>query len=297
LRVYELVREAVNAGSYAGPARFAKGLADSGLLLPSRRTIRRWASGATSPFSGKRIFDQRPSEELSFFLGAWIGDGWGDENDGGKRMLLKVRSYDFAKEFADCAAKILHKTDSYWVRRVNDKRGRWYLVKVTSFQLYEFVTQPFEKLRELVEFFPRAFLRGLYTAEGNPSTNVSKKRVHRLDVGLCVSNCDSSLLEFARRLLLGLRFRPGRLKVDRYAGEVTNLSIVKNTAWQFTLSKFVDVVRFADIIGFADSKKQRKLAEAIGLIAKFGSFRAASKWTELYEKRAGEWTRREPFRN
>ena len=123
LRVYELVREAVKTGRYGGPAQFAREVGSIGHVPPHKERFDRWAAGGDSPFSGKRIFDQRPSEELSFFLGAWIGDGWADENDGGKRMLLKVRSYDFAKEFADCAAKILHKTDSYWVRRVTDKQG------------------------------------------------------------------------------------------------------------------------------------------------------------------------------
>jgi len=293
LKVHELVREAVKSGRYEGPAQFAREVGNSGYRLPSRETIRKWANGVTSPFSGKRIFDQQPSEELSFFLGAWIGDGWADENDGGKRLLLKVRSYDFAKEFANCAAKILHKTDSYWVRRVNDKRGRWYFVKVTSFQLYEFVTGPFERIREYTQRFPKAFLRGLYTAEGNPSVSVSTKWVLRLDVGLCISNCDVELLEFSRELLKGLGIGPGRLKVDRYAGEATNLSFAKQSEWQFHISTFADVVKFANVIGFADSEKQFKLKEAIELIDRYGAFRAASQWTCLYEKRAGIWRRRD----
>jgi len=140
--------------------------------LPSRRTLGDWLGGETNPLASANSFDSRPSEELSFFLGAWIGDGWGDENDGGKRMLLKVRSYDFAKEFADCAAKVLAKTDSYWVRRVVDRKGRWYLVKVTSFMLYDFVRQPLSRVEDLIRPFPSPFLRGLCTAEGNPTVSI-----------------------------------------------------------------------------------------------------------------------------
>jgi len=66
-------------------------------------------------------------------------------------MLLKVRSYDFAKEFATSAAKILHKTDSYWVRRIVDETGMWYFVKVTSFMLYHFVNRPLDALRAYIE--------------------------------------------------------------------------------------------------------------------------------------------------
>src|SRR5207244_487012 len=167
-----------------------KELATTGSNLPSKQTIRRWALAKTSPFSGKRIFNAQPSEELSFFLGAWIGDGWSDDNDGGKRMLLKVRSYDFAKEFATSAAKILGKTDSYWVGRIADETGMWYLVRVTSFMLYDFVNQPLKALRAYIERYPRGFLRGFFTAEGNPSASISKRRELRLDVGICVSNSD-----------------------------------------------------------------------------------------------------------
>src|SRR2546425_5553429 len=128
MKVYELVRKLVDAKGFLGVADLKKELATTGSTLPSRETIRRWALAKKSPLSGKRIFNAQPSEELSFLLGAWIGDGWSDENDGGKRMLLKVRSDDFAKEFATfatSAAKILHKTDSYWVRRIVDETGMW----------------------------------------------------------------------------------------------------------------------------------------------------------------------------
>ena len=114
MKVYEMVRRQVDAEGFLGAADLTKELTTTGLTLPSRETIRRWALAKASPFSGKRMFKAQPSEELSFFLGAWIGEGWSDENDGGKRMLLKVRSYSFAKEFAISAARILGKTDSYW---------------------------------------------------------------------------------------------------------------------------------------------------------------------------------------
>ncbi len=154
LKVYELLQQSVKAGSYRGPTKFLREMEVYGYELPRRETVRRWATGENSPLSGKRLFDYKASPELSFFLGAWIGDGWADDSDGGKRLLLKVRSYDFAKEFADCAAKVLHKTDTYWVRRVHDKRGRWFLVKVTSFQLYEFVNRSLSDLLSFIEAFP-----------------------------------------------------------------------------------------------------------------------------------------------
>lgn len=234
-------------------------------------------------------FEPNPSEELSFFLGAWLGDGWADESDGGKRLLLKVRSYDFAKEFATSAEKILHKTDSYWVRRVFDKTGIWYLVKATSFLLYDFVNQPLDVLRATIEPFPVGFLRGIYTAEGNPSVNVSQRKRAWLDVGICLSNSDHRLLEFSRGLLLTLGFHPGRIRLNYPAGKVTNLSVAKKPGWLLSISRFAEVREFASTIGFGDSYKQRKLKDAISLIKKSGHLSAASDWTRLYEKRRGKW--------
>lgn len=286
------MRELVEVEGYTGIAELAKKLSASGCVLPSRKTVRRWALGRSSPFSGKRIFMPRPSEELSFFLGAWIGDGWGDVNDGGKRMLLKVRSYDFAKEFAECAAKILGKTDSYWVRRVVDKRGCWYLVKVTSFMLYEFVNQPVEILHNVVEHCPRGFLRGFFTAEGNPSVSISQRNGPRLDIGISVSNSDYKLLEFCSSLLLALGFKPGRIRLTMLEGTRTNLGVATKPGWQIALSKLEDIRKFATVIGFADSKKQLKLVDSIQFLDEYGRKGAAVEWKRLYEMRHGTWVRR-----
>ncbi len=293
MKVYELVRRLVDANKFSGVADLRKELTTTGLTLPSRETIRRWALERTSPFSGKRIFNAQPSEELSFFLGAWIGDGWADENDGGKRMLLKVRSYDFAKEFATSAAKILQKTDSYWVRRIINETGTWYLVKVTSFMLYDFVNRPLEALRRYIEPFPKRFLRGLFTAEGNPSVSISKRRELRLDVGISVSNSDRRLLDFSRELLSSLDFRPGHVRLNILRGQSTNLGVATKSGWQLSLSRFEDVWKFASSIGFADSTKERKLADALSFITRRGRIGAAAEWKLSYEKRHGDWVRKD----
>ncbi len=291
MRVYRLVREIVDAKRFTTLKDLTEELRPNGYTLPSRETIKHWVRGETSPFSGKRIFDSLPSEELSFFLGAWIGDGWSDESDGGKRMLLKVRSYDFAREFAEAAAKILHKTDTYWVRRIRDETGMWYLVKVTSFMLYDFVNQPLEALRTSIEPFPKGFLRGFFTAEGNPSVSI-QQRGPTLDVGVALSNSDSTLLEFSRSLLETLGFHTVRIRLNRPEGKRTNLGVATKPNWLMTISRFDDIRKFAEEIGFGDSTKQRKLIDALSLRSEHGRAGAANRWTKLYEKYQGDWVRR-----
>jgi intein-encoded DNA endonuclease-like protein len=292
LETYEAVRKRVEEGVPLEYSKLINDLRIAGYVLPSRMTLRRWIDGKTSPFSGKRIFIPRPSEELSFFIGAWLGDGWGDENDGGKRMLLKVRSYDFAKEFADCAAKILGKSDSYWVRRVHEEDGEWFLVKVTSFTLFEFVSQPFKDLHQYIHDSPRGFLRGFFTAEGNPSVSVENADVPYLGVGVDATNSDTELLNFARDLLLDIGYRPGKNRVSTEEGERTNFGVAKNTIYVFTLSTYDDVKRFASEIGFADSKKNEKLSDALTLIECFGKHKAVDEWKRFYQKIGRKWSKK-----
>lgn len=202
-------------------------------------------------------------------------------------MLLKVRSYDFAKEFAECAAKILRKTDSYWVRRVHGDDGDWFLVKVTSQMLYSFVQKSLQEQKPLIEVFPEGFLRGFFTAEGNPYVSVENAARPYLSVGVDATNSDPELLKLAIDLLIKLGFKTGKARVTTSKGERTNFGIAKNTVYVFSLSRREDILRFAKEIGFADSAKNAKLADALSLIRDFGKQAAIEEWKRRYEKGGG----------
>ena len=70
MQVYKLVREAVSAGHFVGATDFIRQNKNSGYNLPPRQTVSRWALGETSPLSGKRLFDGRPSEAPGFLPGS-----------------------------------------------------------------------------------------------------------------------------------------------------------------------------------------------------------------------------------
>jgi intein-encoded DNA endonuclease-like protein len=290
VEVYREVRKLAERG-VTDRGSIVRELLNTGFVPPSRETIMRWVQGKTSPLTGVRQFDPAPSEELSFFIGAWLGDGWGDENDGGKRLLLKVRSYDFAKEFADCAAKILGKTDSYWVRRVIDSRGKWYLVKVTSIILYGFLNQGTDELVRTAGMCPKGFLRGFYTAEGCPSVSVERSPTTYLGIGVVVSNADYQLLLFVSSLLLSMGLSPGRTRLNRGQGKKTNLGVVRAPQWLLTLSSLRDLDRFVSEIGFADSEKQTKLIDALDFYHRFGRRKAVDVWLDNYVKLGKKWVK------
>ncbi len=176
----------VGSGWKGTPRELMAELSRAGLRLPSRQTITRWSLGLSSPFTNVLQADLRPSKHLSFYYGAWAGDGWGDTNDGGARMRLKVRSESFAEEFADSANHILSRRKPCRVWKTHDASGNWYNVKVTSVALLEFVRRPFADIASDISRFPCNFLRGFYTAEGNPSVSVQNSRGIRLDAGIVV---------------------------------------------------------------------------------------------------------------
>lgn len=228
-------------------------------------------------------FEPNPSKELSFFLGAWLGDGWADESDGGKRPLLKVRSREFAEEFARSATKVLSKTEPYKVREITDETGKWYLVKVTSLKLYEFVTQPFEKLTSCIEAHPIGFLRTFFTAEGNPTISVVKQKVaSKLTVDVCVSCTDRDYIKLVRCLLEDLGYRPTNLTTAGKIGAWTNLSIRKKTEWQFRVLRPEKV----------DAQKQTKLEDAFDVLDNSKEVDVITKWRETYQKERGIWIKK-----
>jgi intein-encoded DNA endonuclease-like protein len=241
-------------------------------------------------------FKAEPTEELSFFLGAWLGDGWADDSDGGKRLLLKVRSRDFAEEFARSATKLLHKTKPYVAREVRDSNGVWYVVKATSLLLYEFAVQPFATLQPFLRPHPIGFLRSFFTAEGNPSVAVGKKMVMpSLSVTICVSNTTTEYIEFARNLLIDMGYHPTRITVGYKAGASHSIRGVsyatKETEWQFRIARLEEVRRYLAEIGFADSAKQDKALSAFQYIHRYGSRKAAELWTASFKKQGRKWTR------
>lgn len=138
--------------------------------LPSDETIGRWMEHSTNPARGVNLYEPKPSKALSTFLGAWLGDGWADDSDGGKRFLLQARSKELVEIYAKSATELLRKKRPYKVRHLLIDGRPAYKVKVTSFQLYEFATKPFSELKPFIAKFPIEFIRTFAEAEGNPAS-------------------------------------------------------------------------------------------------------------------------------
>lgn len=165
-------------------------------------------------------------------------------------------------------------------------------MKATSFMPYDFANQSFDVLGRYIELFPLGFLRGFFTAEGNPSASPEVTNGPHLQVGLVVANSDCKLLEFSRDLVLRAGFHPGKTRLNILEGTRTNLVVARSWGWLLSLSRFGDARKFADLVCFADEEKQLKLIEALSQIKKHGRIGAAIRWRDDYEKLGKKWVRR-----
>jgi hypothetical protein len=111
-------------------------------------------------------------------------------------------------------------------------------------------------------------------------------------VSIELANTDLELLGFAKVLLLRMGFRPGSIRLNVPKGKRTSVGIARKNCWLMTMSKKGDVRRFVDEVGFADSGKQNKIVDAIDLLAKLGSHKAADAWLDAYGKAGRKWVRR-----
>ena len=110
-------------------------------------------------------------------------------------------------------------------------------------------------------------------------------------MGVCKSNSDREFLEFSRELLSNLGFHPGTIRLNKSAGEITNLGKATRDNWVMNLSRFDEIRSLARVVGFADGVKQNKLEDAIRLILGFGNKIAVVEWKKRYRKVNGKWIR------
>jgi intein-encoded DNA endonuclease-like protein len=85
-----------------------------GMQLP-QPTISNWVNEKHKPFRNLNKFDGKPSPELSYIIGAILGDGTKYMESGHRNytLELKVKDKDFAETFGHYLAKVLHREKPY----------------------------------------------------------------------------------------------------------------------------------------------------------------------------------------
>lgn len=197
---------------------------------------------------GKSVFKPGPSPELSYIIGANIGDGCTLTRDW--IVELGVTDYDFAETFDGCMARLFSRVNPNKIL-VRQEAGRlpMYVVKYASKQLYRLRRLPLKKLLGIAFAFPREFLRGFFDAEGH--VDVSATKIFSLRVG--AENSDRILLSKVRWSLKELMIA-SRIERKRRAGSVKVIRggafVMRRDSLSVVICSIADVRRFSGGVGF-----------------------------------------------
>jgi intein-encoded DNA endonuclease-like protein len=271
------------------PVSLARRLSASYSLSLSPGTIRHWIVGDRK-LQRRNVFKQKPSNALSYIIGANIGDGCTITENW--IVKLEVTDRDFAETFNNRMAELFDRLRSNKIL-VRQSVGRlpMYIAKYSSKQLVELLRLPLKKLLGIAFAFPRDFLRGFFDAEGHIDVRVSRN--FKLSVG--AENSDKWLLMRVRTLLKQLNMA-SRLYRKREAGSIKVIRnesfVMKQTSYSLVIGRLDDVKRFASGINFSIYRKTKKLEDALSIIGCYKAGNRPTEWKRLYSKKKGEWVRR-----
>ncbi|MEM1575803.1 MAG: LAGLIDADG family homing endonuclease [Nitrososphaerota archaeon] len=238
-----------------------------GLRLP-QPTISTWINRKKHPLGRVNKFDDKPSPELAYVIGAIFGDGslYFDKHYFHFLILLAVNDKEFANEFGKNLAKVLGKKGPY--KPFWDEHRKQWVVEVTSILLYKFLNKPLRELKPYIEYSNKtasAFLRALFDGEGCMFTKRYPKKYIRT---LRLYSTDKELLNYAKFLLEKyFNINTTGPHLERKSGEVKhfpNGRITKTTKdFYYLYIRTNSLLNFYKFINFSIKRKQQRLIEAI----------------------------------
>lgn len=157
----------------------------------AQRQVVRWVGGHNTPFGKINKFDEKPTPELAYIIGAMSSDAYQSLQNYNYGLWLRVTDYEFACEFGRCLAKVLGKEKPYephW----RQSEQRWVVLGL-SILLFKHLGKSWQELKcdiEAGRICVASFLRGFYDGEG------SNDGIH-----LTVHNTDREKLIYVQQLL------------------------------------------------------------------------------------------------
>ena len=274
--------------------RIVNVISDDYSLKLSKATVIRWCNGTHSPFNRIRTIHLGPSPELSYVVGVFLGDGSVHLKNNGRYIIkLKVIDLEFAEAFADALKKLGIGVTVGFER--NSTRVNRFYAEGSNKTLFQLLTGPREKLFSLAGGYPVEFLRGFFDSEGFPS--ISAGKTFRVEVATV--NSDSVVLEFVRGLLgaLGINSRISKLYSKGHRVVIRDKEYPANVdMFILRISRFNDVLSFAEKVGFTANRKSEKLQRAIELKEDYPSAKAVELWLREYTKVGRTYVKRgKPF--
>lgn len=270
-----------------GYRRISKFLTEvHGIHVPNG-TVQNWILGIHNPVRRlHRYFVPTPSAELSYIIGAVLGDGYTTEDRGNGIVGFTNKDQDLLMHYLSCLSKILR------VAKAGRITSGCYAVSKATIKcrlLAIFLRKPLYESAPFIEKHPASFIRGFFDAEGSAIITISRGR---LSAGVSASNTDLRLLRYISRLLRGSFHIHSSITVQRkpWRTVIHGKPVqFKKTVFGLRVRRMWGVQVFASKIGFASARKQMALEEALALIRAHGSREAAFYWSRNYKKIGTRW--------
>jgi intein-encoded DNA endonuclease-like protein len=250
--------------------------------------VRYWLR-VEQPSRERYVPDLTPRPELSYLIGAYLGDGQ-TAGPADKKVRFKGADLDFANILNESVSQVL-RTGPKATRK---ERG-FHCVVYDSAPLYDFLQQPIEPLIPFAESSPESFLRGFFDAEGYVSAQLDhgSKTMNSILVG--AANCNLEYLGLAGRLLESLAILP-HLRTTNKAGQEMKIRgkvyIRKRDVHHIVTTKAKEIRLFQQEIGFSIPKKREKLGDLVKLLG-WEDRRARYEWfTKNYARVGHNWVKK-----
>lgn len=166
-----------------------------------------------------------PSPELSYLLGVAYGDAKVTKYKANSQFAfsLEVKDKEFAEKFREYALLIIDKKEAEGVWQ--SKRG-YYGFSVYSRQLYDYLTNPLQEHKKVIELFPIQFIRGFFDSEGS---------VYGYSISMC--NTNQEVIEYVKQVLetIGIKTHLHSYnREDRDCKTIYHLNIIGDSRQIFT---------------------------------------------------------------
>ena len=227
------------------------------LLGMSKRDVSYWLR-VEKPCRETYVPDLSPGPELSYLVGAYLGDGrTAGEQD--KKVRFNVADIEFALLLNDLIAKVL----STSAKTVKFERG-FYNVNYDSAVLYDFLQQPLAKLLSIIDRWPNSFLRGFFDAEGYVSPILDHRGQNFNGIVVGAANTSFEYLVLVEKLLTSLGIHSKFISTNRRGETMTirgNTFVRKHDVSHVVIKKLSDVEAYSAAIGFSIRQKENKLLD------------------------------------
>lgn len=243
-----------------------------------------WLVRGAPPHYERYDPDLTPGPELAYLVGFWLGDGRNAGRE--KKVRFKLADEWQINYVSRLVARLLDRE----AKAIVNERP-FYVVDYDTSILYDYLSQPVEKLIGCIQPFKADFLRGFFDAEGYVSCSVDTVRRRLGPPVIGAANTNIRYLRLVRKLLAAFIIKTSIRTTNKKGGMMT----IRGRTWvrrrdvhHVVISERESGERFYKHVRFKNRLKQQKLDDLVSLLPL--SPRERYDWFVIhYIKRGRRW--------